>query len=86
MMSQSKCVVCGRKITYRFTLCRICEKEYGKRKADWPPWLVYLAQEQWKTRKRQQRNPDRELPFSDFSSDFIENISHIDDKDKDRFM
>jgi len=84
-MTQTRCIVCDKKITYQFTLCRGCEDEYGKRVADWPPWLAYLAREQWKEKKRRKRNPDRELPFSDFPENFIDSLSHIDDKDKDRF-
>ncbi len=35
----SLCAVCQKPITYRFSLCRECEAEYGNRASDWNPWV-----------------------------------------------
>ena len=68
MMSQSKCVVCGRKITYRFYVCRVCGKEYGQTKAEWPEWLRFLVNDTARERMRERSWAEREIFFG-FASD-----------------
>ena len=52
MAMKPECVSCGKTITWQFYLCNTCEKEYGKRKDDWPEWLGYLVNEEAKQRMR----------------------------------
>ena len=68
-MPNNTCVVCGRRITFPFTLCRHCEEIYGKRVADHPEWVRYLVRERWKWRKRNKLIRKREISFVDYTSD-----------------
>ena len=80
---KNRCVTCHKIIAFRFSLCHKCGLLYGQDSGDWPPWLAFLVRENERMRKRHERNPNRETPFSDNPD--IENIPYIDDKDKDRF-
>ena len=72
-----KCVVCGNNVTYRFYLCARCEKEYGKRRKDWPAWLIFLINDEAKERMREKRGYyDQEISFSDIPD--IENLCSSD--------
>ena len=64
-MSKNQCVVCGRFITWRFSLCRKCEKEYGKRVKEWPEWVRYLVNQSRRERRDKKLRRKWEIQMSD---------------------
>ena len=83
-MSRNKCVVCGRFITWRFSVCRKCEKIYGKRVKDWPEWLHFLVKDH-KAEKERARYRKKvgivEVPLSSNLGYVM--IEHLDPFDTD---
>ena len=49
----SVCVVCGKRITWTFSLCSKCEAEYGKRVEDWPEWVREEVNASRRARRRE---------------------------------
>lgn len=65
------CVVCGKQITYRFSLCAKCEEEYGRIASDQPEWLRFLINDD----RKQKKQPSAiSLEFVDEIMDFSDDI------------
>jgi hypothetical protein len=50
---------CGKAITWRFAICRECEKKYGSKPSQWPDWLQYL----WTDTQRERRDVAAQVIF-----------------------
>ena len=77
---KNRCVVCHKKITYRFSLCAACEAEYGNRAGDWPPWVRYLVNQSRRERRANARYDRHEVSSKEAPDD-----PYVEDWDKDRF-
>lgn len=62
-------MVCAKKITWRFSLCRVCEKTFGRRAKEWPEWLRYLVNQSRRERRAEKKRREWEIQFSDIESD-----------------
>lgn len=74
----NKCVVCQKKITWRFSLCRKCGKIYGKHKRDWPEWLRDYVNAIRREKYRQKLDADRLVSLDDC-------CATVEEWDEDRF-
>ena len=45
-MIELKCVICHKRIAYRFNLCSKCIEQYGKNRKLWPRWLRFLVKDE----------------------------------------
>ncbi len=82
-MSQAKkCVVCGKRITWRFWICEEHRKEYGNNMRDWPEWLRFLVKDIAKERYSDERQ-QRLLDMLDRLDP--KHLTNIDPHDEDRF-
>ena len=68
----SDCVVCGKRITYRFSLCAECEEFYGRRVGDdiRPQWVNDLINQS----RRERRAYFKDIEYV-ADSDPLENAS-----------
>ena len=55
------CAVCGKPITYRFSLCRECEALYGRRAAEWPGWVRAMVNSDRRERRFWERVGQHEV-------------------------
>lgn len=63
---------CGKFITWNFALCTSCEEQFGRRAHEWPDWLRFLWQEEQKSRRRNKKQGQNEVSFSDLEVIFNE--------------
>lgn len=82
-MNNPTCVVCGRQITWRFSLCGACENRYGNRAGDWPEWLRYLVNQSRRERRANERINKYEVSMSDLEEDI--DTPYVEEWDEDRF-
>jgi len=59
------CLLCAKRVWFRFLLCPDHRQEYGEYKT-WPPWLLYMAREERSRRYRASRGT---MEYSDSSLD-----------------
>ena len=78
-----KCVVCGKAITYRFSLCGECEDKYGRRVAEWPEWVRYLVNQSRRERRANKKINKHEISMSDLAEQPETGFVH--EQDADRF-
>lgn len=77
-----KCVVCQKRIAWRFWVCREHRKEYGDNMRDWPPWLQFLV----KDIARERYSDERQQRLLDMIDSLDpKHITYVDPHDKDRF-
>lgn len=65
-----KCTAgCGKMITWQFAICANCEKIYGRSAAnDWPDWLRESWNYEQRERRRNYRQDENEINFTDLES------------------
>lgn len=66
---------CKRMITYRFALCRECEKTYGSSPLGWPAWMRFLWNEEQRERRRERNRNKMEVNMD------METIQEMIDED-----
>ncbi len=59
------CLVCGKKISWQFAICNVCEETYGRSSTEWPEWLRFLWHDTLRTRRRNRRIAKHEFTESD---------------------
>ena len=65
-----KCVACDKTlITWRFAICRDCEKVYGNKATEWPEWLRFRWNDIQRQRRRERRILQHEISFSELEKE-----------------
>lgn len=58
---------CEKMVTWRFALCSECEKKYGHKMSEWPPYLQYLWRDEQRMRRQDRRALKNEIDFCDLT-------------------
>ena len=69
MYNQHTCLNCNKPITYRFAICSECEKEFGNKATEWPPWLRFMWNDIQRERRRNKKVRSREISMVDIDKD-----------------
>jgi hypothetical protein len=60
---QSKCIICGKNITYPFPLCREHIDQYGSKPEEWEDWMRELWNMKQKSRRAEKKARKHEVSF-----------------------
>ena len=59
----ARCLVCYKKITYAFPLCREHFEEYGSKPEEWDTWMRELWNMRQKSRRAEKKAGKHEVSF-----------------------
>lgn len=67
---KKECLICGKRITYPFPLCKEHFEEYGDKPEQWDEWL----REMWNSKQRRRRDViranEKEMSIEYFEEEF----------------